>query len=161
MLLKSVRLLNLLLVALTLGMTFSHALEYPGKGSLTGADWLMLQHNIYIVFGVVGAIIEVTAIATTWIVLWQLRGWKLARVLTLGAALCGTAAFAVWFAYVDPVNNALLTWTPKTLPTNWTFYRDQWEAGHAMNAALFALAFSALVAAILSEAESGTRRIWS
>ena len=42
MLLKAVRFLNLLLVALTLGMAFSHALEYPGKQSQTGADWLML-----------------------------------------------------------------------------------------------------------------------
>jgi hypothetical protein len=142
-------------------MAFSHALEYPGKQSQTGADWLMLQHNIYIVFGVVGAIIEVMAIATTWIVLWQLRGWRLARVLTLAAALCGTAAFAVWFVYVDPVNNVLLTWTPQTLPDNWTFYRDRWELGHAATAVLFALAFSALVVAILSEAENGSRRIWS
>jgi len=161
MLLKSIRFFNLLLVALTLGMSFSHALEYPGKPNLTGADWLMLQHNIYIVFGVVGAIIEVTAIATTWIVLWQIRGWKLARVLTLGAALCATAALVVWFAYVDPVNNALNAWTPQTLPDDWVRYRDRWELGHAASAVLFALAFSGLVAAILSETENGARRIWS
>ena len=161
MVLKFVRFVNLLLVALTLGMTFTHALEYPGKTSLTGADWLMVQHNLYIAFGVIGAIIEVTAIATTWIVLWQLRGWRLARVLTLLAALCASAALAVWFAYVDPVNTALNAWTPQTLPHDWTSYRDQWEAGHAASALLFALAFTALVGAILSEAENGTRRFLS
>jgi len=91
MLLKFVRFVNLLLVALTLGMTFCHALEYPGKLKLAGPDWLMVQHNIYAAFGVVGAIIEVTAIVTTWIVFAQIRTWKLARVLTLLAALCTTA----------------------------------------------------------------------
>jgi hypothetical protein len=161
MLLKIIRFLNLLLVALTLGMTFCHALEYPGKRSLDGQDWLTVQHHVYVAFGVIGAVIEVTAIATTWVVLWQLRGWKLSRVLTLAAALCGSAALAVWFAYVDPVNAALTVWTPQTLPSNWTSYRDQWEAGHAASAILFALAFSALVAALLSEVENGTRRIWS
>jgi hypothetical protein len=161
MLLKFVRFLNLLLVALTLGMTFCHALEYPGKLQLSGADWLLVQHNIYIAFGVVGAIIEVTAIATTWIVVVQLRGWKLARVLTLAAALCGSVALAIWFAYVDPANTALNAWTPETLPPNWMHYRDQWEVGHAASAALFALAFGALVAAILSEVDSAPRRFLS
>jgi hypothetical protein len=82
--------------------------------------------------------------------------------MTLGAALCGSAALVVWFAYVDPVNAALKAWTPETLPSDWTSYRDQWEAGHAASAALFALAFSGLVIALLSEGESGgVRRIWS
>ena len=161
MLLKFVRFLNLLLVALTLGMTFCHALEYPGKLQLTGSEWLTVQHNVYMAFGVVGAIIEVTAIATTWIVFAQLRGWKVARVLTLLAALCGTAALGIWFAYVDPVNTALNAWTPETLPDNWTGFRDRWEAGHAASAVLFALAFSALVVAILSEVESAPRRFLS
>ncbi len=161
MLLKFVRFVNLLLVALTLGMTFCHALEYPGKRNLTGADWLMVQHNIYIAFGVVGAIIEVTAIATTWIVVWQLKAWKIARVLTLFAALATSAALAVWFAYVDPVNTALNAWTPQTLPDDWAVYRDQWEAGHAASAVLFALAFSALVIALLSEVENAPRRFLS
>jgi hypothetical protein len=161
MLLKILRFINLLLVALTLGMTFCHALEYPGKRTLDGADWLMIQHNLYVAFGVIGAVIEVTAILTTWIVLWQIKNWRLSRILTLCAALCGSAALVIWFTYVDPVNTALKAWTPETLPSDWTAYRDRWEAGHAAGAALFALAFGALVAAILSEAESGPRRIWA
>jgi hypothetical protein len=162
MLLKFVRFVNLLLVALTLGITFCHALEYVGKLQLSGTDWLMVQHNVYTAFGVVGAIIEVTAIITTWIVFIQLRGWKLARLLTLLAALCSSAALGIWFAYVEPVNTALNAWTADTLPTDWTRFRDQWEGGHAAGAALFAIAFSALVAAILSETENGNvRKIWS
>src|SRR5262245_12048319 len=100
MLLKFVRFVNLLLIALTLGITFSHALEYPGKAELSGPDWLTAQHEIYLAFGVIGAVIEVTAILTTWIVFAQIRSWKAARVLTLLAALCGTVALGVWFAWV-------------------------------------------------------------
>ncbi|WP_395016302.1 hypothetical protein [Dongia sp.] len=158
MLLKFVRFVNLLLVALTLGIAFSTALEYPGKVKLDGPEWLTVQHNIYLAFGVVGAIIEVTAILTTWIVFAQIRSWKAARILTLLAALAATAALGIWFAWVDPVNTALNAWTPETLPDNWASFRDRWEAGHAVSAALFLLAFSALVVAILTETESPQRR---
>lgn len=158
MLLKFVRFLNLLLVALTLGMTFCHALEYPGKVKLDGPEWLTVQHNIYVAFGVVGAIIEVIAILTTWIVFAQIRSWKAARVLTLFAAITATAALGVWFAWVDPVNTALNAWTPETLPDNWASFRDRWEAGQAVSAVLFLLAFSALVVAVLSETENPQRR---
>lgn len=161
MLLKFVRFLNLLLVALTLGMTFCHALEYPGKLRLSGPEWLTVQHNIYVAFGVIGAIIEVMAIATTWIVFAQLRSWKAARVLTLLAALAVTAALGIWFGWVEPVNTALNAWTPDTLPDNWTRFRDRWEAGHAASAVLFLLAFSALVVAILTETENPPRRFLS
>jgi hypothetical protein len=159
--LKVLRFVNLLLVALTLGMTFSHALEYPGKAKLDGAEWLTVQHNVYLAFGVVGAIIEVTAILTTWIVFAQIRSWKLARVLTLLAGLATTAALGIWFGWVDPVNTALKAWTPATMPDNWMSFRDQWEAGHAVSAILFGLAFSALVVAILSETENPQRRFLS
>jgi hypothetical protein len=159
--LKVLRFVNLLLVALTLGMTFSHALEYPGKAKLDGAEWLTVQHNVYLAFGVVGAIIEVTAILTTWIVFAQIRSWKLARVLTLLAGLATTAALGIWFGWVDPVNTALKAWTPATMPDNWMSFRDRWEAGHAVSAILFGLAFSALVVAILSETENPQRRFLS
>jgi hypothetical protein len=159
--LKFLRFVNLLLVALTLGMTFSHALEYPGKAKLDGAEWLTVQHNVYLAFGVAGAIIEVTAILTTWIVFAQIRSWKLARVLTLLAGLATTAALGIWFGWVDPVNTALKAWTPETMPDNWMSFRDRWEAGHAVSAILFGLAFSALVVAILSETENPQRRFLS
>ena len=48
MILKIVRFLNLLLVALTLGLTFCHVMEIPGKLRLSGAAWLTVQHNLYI-----------------------------------------------------------------------------------------------------------------
>ena len=65
MLLKFVRFINLLLVALTLGMTFCHALEYPGKVNLSGPEWLTVQHNVYIAFGVVGAALIIGFIVWT------------------------------------------------------------------------------------------------
>ena len=151
MALKATRFVSLLLVALTLGMTFCHVMEIPGKLRLEGPDWLTVQHNLYVAFGVVGAAIEVLAILLTWVLVLQVRGRRPAFYWTLGAAGCITAGLIVWFMLVAPMNAALSGWTPDTLPADWTGYRNQWEAGHAVHAALFGLGFSALVIALLAE----------
>ena len=151
MALKTVRFLSLLLVALTLGMTFCHVMEIPGKLRLGGAAWLTVQHNLYVAFGILGAVIEVLAILATWVVVFLVRRRRPAFFWTLGAAICVTAGLAVWFLLVAPMNAALSGWTPETLPVDWTSYRNQWEVGHAIHAALFGLGFSALVVTLLAE----------
>jgi hypothetical protein len=151
MALKATRFVSLLLVALTLGMTFCHVMEIPGKLRLAGPDWLTVQHNLYVAFGVAGAAIEVLAILLTWVLVLQVRKRRPALYWTLGAAGCVTAGLIVWFMLVAPMNAALSGWTPATLPADWTGYRDQWEAGHAVHALLFGLGFSALVIALLAE----------
>ncbi len=149
--LKVVRYLSLLLVALTLGMTFAHVMEIPGKLRLDGATWLTVQHNLYVAFGVVGAVIEVLAIVLTWLLVLIVRQRRPAVWWTLAAAVCVSAGLADWFLLVAPMNAALSVWTPETLPADWTRYRNQWETGHAIHAGFFALGFSALVLALLAE----------
>jgi hypothetical protein len=149
--LKATRFFSLLLVALTLGMTFCHVMEAPGKLRLDGATWLTVQHNLYVGFGTLGAAIELLAILLTWVVAVQVRHRRLALTWTVAAGLCVTAGLAVWFALVAPVNAALSDWTPATLPPDWHIYRDRWEIGHAIHAALFAIGFGALAIALLAE----------
>jgi membrane associated rhomboid family serine protease len=150
--LKLLRFLGLLLVALTLGLTWCHVLEIPGKLRLGGAEWLTVQHNLYIAFGPpVGAPIEVAAILLAWWVFvlvrrrWPAAGW------TLAGAICTTLGLVVWFWLVAPMNAIIAGWTPQSLPPDWTAVRNQWEIGQAAHAALFGLGFGALVAALLAE----------
>ncbi|MFZ5790870.1 MAG: hypothetical protein ACOY3L_09245 [Pseudomonadota bacterium] len=152
-----VRFFSLLFVALTLGLVFSHVMELPGKLRLDGADWLTVQHNLYVAFGVVGAAIEVLAIVLVWLLVFLVRARKPAWRWTLIAALCVSAGLGVWFWLVSPMNAALNAWTPETLPPDWTRYRDQWEIGHAIHAALFGLGFGALVIALLGETRALAR----
>ncbi len=102
MTLKVVRYLSLLLVALTLGMTFAHVMEIPGKLRLDGTTWLAVQHNLYVAFGVAGAAIEVLAILSTWILLLMVRGRRPAVWWTLAAAIAVTAGLADWFPWSRP-----------------------------------------------------------
>lgn len=142
----ALRSFSLTFVALTLGLLFAHVLEIPGKLRLGSAQWLDVQHNLYIGFGTVGAVLEVAAIVACWL-LWLMlrrRGDNAARH-ALVAAIATTLALAVWVAVVAPMNAALGGWTAATLPADWTAYRNQWETGHAVGAVLFLIAFIALL----------------
>jgi hypothetical protein len=153
--LKIVRFIDLLLIALTLGMTFCHALEIAGKMQLSPAEWLAVQQHLYLAFGPVGGMIELFSVVMTWVIFAMVLGRRPARTLTLVASLCATAALIVWITIVRPMNTVFNGWTATILPADWMTYRNQWEMGHAVSAALFAVAFCALVVAILGEIPSG------
>ena len=87
MTLKVTRFLSLLLVALTLGMVFCHVMEIPCKLRLAGPAWLAVQHNLYIAFGRLGAVIEVLSILLTWVVVVRPEWIIAAGNFSLTAAL--------------------------------------------------------------------------
>ncbi len=158
MTLKLVRFASLCCTALVMGLAFAHVLELPGKLRLDGADWLTVQHNLYIAFGVpVGAALELGAIIFTWIAAAMLRGHRTAFRLTLWAAIVSTIGLVAWALIVSPMNAVLNGWTPATLPAGWTAVRDRWEAGHALHFVLFGAAFVLLVMSMLTDRSERTR----
>lgn len=157
MALKTLRFADLLLVTLTLSLTVCHVMEIPGKLRLSGPEWLTVQHNLYIAFGVpLGAGIELLSIALTWWLAFRVRRRRPAFGWTLAAAVCVTAGLADWFLLVAPMNTVLDGWTPETLPADWVAVRNQWETGHAVHAVFFLLGFSALLMALLAETPDTT-----
>jgi hypothetical protein len=149
--LNALRFSSLLFVALTLGLAFAHVLEIPGKFRLSGPEWLTVQQHLYIAFGSVGGIVEVAAIVLTWLVLMSTPRGRAARWWTALAATCATVGLADWALVVSPMNTVLNAWTAQSIPADWTAVRARWEIGHAIQAALFAGAFGALVAGLLGE----------
>jgi hypothetical protein len=56
------------------------------------------------------------------------------------------------------VNAKVAGWTASSLPPDWSSYRDQWEAAHAVSAALAGIALLVLVAAtVWGDQRSGPR----
>ncbi len=137
---RALRTACLTCVALTLGLSFAHVLEIPGKLQLDGPQWLMVQHHLYVGFGTVGAAIEVAAIVLAWVLAIRLRRTPEGRD-TLAAAILVTIGLIEWALVVAPMNARLNGWTATTLPATWQTTRDRWEAGHAIQAALFFAAF--------------------
>lgn len=141
---RALRFLTLLGMALILGLAFAHVAELPGKLRLTGPDWLTVQHNLYIGFGAFAAVAEPLTILLAWILVFRLRS-RPGFAAALAAALCVSVGLVVWALVVSPVNAIVNSWTAATLPADWTAYRNRWEVGHAIHAALFAAAFCILL----------------
>jgi hypothetical protein len=157
MALRVARLFNLLFVMADFGLMFAHVLEIPGKLRFAAAQWLAVQQNLYVGFGTVGAVAEVLALATTWWLVYLTRGRTPAFRLTLFAAVMMAIAFATWFFLIDPINAVIAASTPDSLPPDWTALRNRWEMWHAIRAGMALAALSALIWAILAEAETERR----
>src|SRR5699024_2667799 len=131
--------------ALVLGLTLAHVLQRPGTRSLSGAEWLDVQHTFYGGFAVVGGAAEILGLlAAAALGVLLLRRWGrvgLAPLLS-AASLLGTL-LVYWFGN-RPVNALIVGWTAHTLPADWALYRDTWENAHAISAGLAALGFAAL-----------------
>ena len=151
MLLKITRFVSLLCAALVLGLTLTHDLEIPGKRILSGPEWLTVQHTFYGGFAIVGGVAEVLGLVSCLVLLYLLRGNRVAFVLTLLAALSFAGTLLLFAFGNNPLNQQIMVWTASTLPANWREVRDVWDAFHAASSALAALALTVLLIAVLRE----------
>jgi hypothetical protein len=151
MLVRNLRLITIMLAALTMGMALCHLLEMPAKMRYEGALWLTLLQTLYGVFGPASAIIESGAVTAAAILAFFVRRRHAVFNWTLLGALCLIAANLAWWIWVSPVNAALSAMTPETLPADWTRLRDQWEYTHAARAVLQIIALGAIVYSVLVE----------
>lgn len=151
MILKIVRLINLLCAALISGIAFCHALELPNKMTLPADTWLIVQQILYRGFGAKAGPIEVCAIVSSLMLLFLVRKRQIAFIWTLVASVCFVAGLVLWLQVINPANLVVDSWTIATLPANWTQVRDQWEYGHVAHETLFILGLVASILAVLAD----------
>ena len=144
------RFITLLLVALTLGLSFAHTLELPAKLGYDGPLYVTVQQTLYRWWGppFVGAFLEPGAVLATAVLAFLMRRRRRRTLaLTLAATVLLLLAFpAVFFLAVEPANTAFRQATPQAPPADWMRLRVQWEYGHAARFALRLAAFAALLA---------------
>lgn len=134
------RLVSLLLVAISMSAGLAHVFELPHKIMLDRADYLTVQ-QIYRGWALLG-IAVVGALVTTLSLAVLVKANRCAFYLTLAAAGCVAAGLTVFFLIVYPVNQQTLNWT--VAPDNWQALRRQWEYGHVVGATLNVAAFITL-----------------
>src|SRR5699024_992003 len=92
-------LLALVCSALVLGLTLTHVLQSPGSRSLSGAEWLDVQHTFYGGFAMVGGAAEIVGLLAAAVLgVLVVRRWGrvgFAPLLT-AASLLGTL-MVYWF----------------------------------------------------------------
>lgn len=148
---------GLLLTAWTMGLEFSHVLEWAPKATYSGPLYVRLQESLYVWFGNVGGVIYVLAIVACVVLAVLHRRDRAVRVLVSVSAVLEVVALIVFFTVVYPVNFRFPVYGSGAVPPDWAALRDRWELGHAIGFVLFTAAFVLLVLSALA-CRHATRR---
>ena len=150
--------ISLVLGLLTVLVPMAHVLELPNKLSLDGNLWLAVQQHLYRGWGpFLGGPSEIGALATSLILAYLRRRSSALLWPTLIASTGYTCMIAAFFFLNLPVNVAVASWTPTTLPSDWVTYRLRWEAGHAIAALLALISLIALIWTYAKETSPGDK----
>jgi hypothetical protein len=142
--------LQLLLAALAILAPAAHVLELPNKLALDGALWLAVQQHLYRGWGpFFGGPVEIGALVTSLWLAVRCSDSRIARSAFAVAAAAYVGMILGFFVFNAPVNNAVSTLTPATLPPSWPALRAKWETGHAIAAVLAIVAIAASLKAWL------------
>lgn len=153
MLLRTLRFAAIMLAAFSLCLSMTHLLELPQRMQFDQELWVRVTvvENVYALFGSVGAVFELGAILTAFILMFLVRGRGQTFYWTLGSAVILLAAFVSWIIFVADANTELAKWLTNPVPLDWTRTRDQWEYAHAVNAFIKIAGLSLLVISVLVE----------
>ncbi|MGV0029024.1 hypothetical protein [Phormidesmis priestleyi] len=169
MFLKTWRLMTLILVALFMGLEFAHTLELPAKMQYDATLYVTIQNSPYQYFGApgLGAVVTVGAVLAARCFADTRKGsrsqfssknadlrfgghWQVQFVWRARFTCARGIAFPlIYFLRIEPVNVVMEQATARSVPTDWTRLRDQWEYAHASNFVFGLAGFIALVMSVL------------
>lgn len=137
--------INLAFAVLAAIAPLAHLIELPNKFALDGSLWLAVQQQLYRGWGpFFGGPAEIGAMLTSTAALFLLRRRGCA-VWPMQIACAGYAGMlAAFFLLNRPVNLAVSTWSPSTVPPDRPSYRFRWELGHAIAAVLALISLTAV-----------------
>jgi hypothetical protein len=150
----------LFLVAVTMGLSLAHALEFPGKARLAEPVYREVQAIYYPGFTIGGLVGEFGALLTLPVLLALTPVGTKAFWWTLVSVCCLLLAHLTYWLVTHPVNSAWLKETEiagvgrlffriRSAPeSDWRHMRNLWEASHVTRAVFAASAFVSLLVAV-------------
>lgn len=141
------------IAALSLGPSFAHVLEsVPRLTKWSPSLWreTTVFNGQFLLFAVIGAPLDVAAIACPGLLAWLLRADRPAFWFVLAAAVLYAVSLAMWSILVKPANDVLATWVPGPIPENFDAIRLRWETGHMIVTGIKAAGFVSLIVGLLS-----------
>ncbi len=154
------RFITIVLVALTMGLAFTHVFELPAKMLYDASLYMSVQRSLYTAWipPHIGGMLEPAAIIASILLTVGVRRRRRAFWLCLWAVVALLAAFPfVYFFLVEPVN--VIFQATSAVPANWMELRNRWELGHAIRFLLQLIALSLLLLSVLYE--TGKRKFMS
>ena len=153
MLLSFLRVLTLLLAALSLATEWAHVLELPQKLRYDAQMYTAVNGSLYRYFAIAGGVCQIGAIAAAFLLAFAIKRDRPVFTYTVAGALLLLAAFLAWLALVAPVNSQIaqaLRLHPETVPALWTVLRNRWEYGHAAGFAIQLCGYLALLLSLIT-----------
>jgi hypothetical protein len=155
----------ILVMALSLGPSFAHLLEAPPRLTAWPPElWreATVFHGQFAYFAIVGAPLDVGAIALGAIMTVVVRRRRPAFRLAMAGTILFAVSLATWISVVATANAILAQWVPGPIPDDFAAVRHQWEAGHIAISAVKNAGLCCALAAGLSLGRSEDRsRPWT
>lgn len=142
---RLLRVVTLVCVALVVGLAFSHVLELPQKMAYDAAEYARVQHSMYAYYAYVGGPLEALSIVLAALLVVLLRRAGAVWRPTMVAAALLAAGLAEWALVVQNANNKMAGWVVDHMPAGWTDVRLQWELGHVGHFLVFGAGFVVLL----------------
>jgi hypothetical protein len=143
--LETLAFIDLFLMALITGVSFSHLLQRGPKSELPGPQFLAVQQILLRNYGAVIGALEVTALLLAVLLAMLVRARPALFYLAAGAAACLALMIAIWAVWINGINKTVNSWMRDSLPSNWAEFRDRWHVLHAARLALGLLGLGALI----------------
>jgi hypothetical protein len=153
----------IVLVAITLGLALAHALELPGKLRLTREQYTVVQTIYYPGFTVGGFAELAGLVAVLWLV-YLMRAQPIRLPLAAASFIALLGVHATYWIYTHPVNRFWLrdaqlsqagtaffgsrNGNPQSAAAAWLAYRSRWERSHIVRAVLALLSLICLSVAV-------------
>ena len=139
----------MLAAAMSMAFSFCHLMELPARIGWPPELWVgsTVVGGQYMMFGTLGAFIEIAAIVG--IMAWWYVQRRQTGAARLVAGVLYLLALALWWAIVFPANREFAGWLDGDIPADWAEWRTRWEYGHAAMAVLKIIGLAALFQSIL------------
>jgi hypothetical protein len=134
-----------MLTAVAMTAAGAHLMELPPKMQYEPSLYVRLHRTLYPNFGRVAGPSEAFALFSTATLAWWMRKRRPAAASWAAAAASSlAAAHVLYWLVVQPVNTEMMRWRLDAIPDDWIRWRDRWEYGHAVRAALVTFALGAV-----------------
>jgi len=135
--------LSIFLLGLVSGVSFSHLVQRGPKATLPGAQFVVIQQVLLRNYGPVIGGLEMAAFFSTSAMAIVTWGEPVVPFLATLASGCILLMVIVWATRIYPINRTVNSWSPASLPSNWSSFRDRWHNLHTIRFVLSAIALSA------------------
>lgn len=140
----------LVFAALAMGMHLAHALEFHPKLQWGPELYLPVQTSLYRWFGIIGPILEITALLAVGALMVLTRREPAGFPYAATSFSMLVLGLAVWLTVVMPANGGIDAWAlNRTPPADWERLRWQWQSGQAGIFLLHLIGFCALALGML------------